>query len=226
MNKKLYRDEYHKVLGGVCSGLAEYFEMDVTVVRLLFAFTVIFMGVGIIPYIVLWIVLPRKDYTFNNYNNPTVDYTVPPPPTGDPSDPTQPQPANPFANPYSNNPFGNNPYSGPAFGDPAGNIAPKPKSHAGIIVGVVLIVLGAAILIDEYDIIPDFDFDKLWPAVLVIVGGALIISGQKRQPWHNTNWQSADKKEEPVIDNPPAADSPPETNNPPATDNPSTIEPQ
>jgi len=49
MNKKLYRDEYHRVLGGVCSGLAEYFDMDVTVVRLLFAFTVIIMGVGVIP---------------------------------------------------------------------------------------------------------------------------------------------------------------------------------
>jgi len=84
MNKKLYRDEYHKVLGGVCSGLAEYFEMDVTVVRLLFAFTFFIMGVGFIPYIILWIVLPKKGYVFNNnFNNPTVDYTVPkPPPAG------------------------------------------------------------------------------------------------------------------------------------------------
>ena len=70
MNKKLYRDEYHKVLGGVCSGLAEYFDMDVTVVRLLFAFTFFIMGVGFIPYIILWIVLPKKGYIFNNFNNP------------------------------------------------------------------------------------------------------------------------------------------------------------
>ncbi len=77
MNKKLYRDEYHKVLGGVCSGLAEYFDMDVTMIRLLFAFSVIIAGVGVIPYIVLWMVLPKKDYTYNHFNNPTVDYTVP-----------------------------------------------------------------------------------------------------------------------------------------------------
>ncbi len=198
MNKKLYRDEYHKVLGGVCSGLAEYFEMDVTIVRLLFAFTVIIMGVGIIPYIVLWIVLPKKGYLYNNYNpynNPTVDYTVPPQ-----------QPADQFnnpqqtGNPFGGNPFGGNPYGGNPFeGDPA-NMPPKQKSHAGIIVGVVLILIGAFILIDEYDLIPDFDFDKLWPIVLVVVGGALIASGQRNEAWRKQNWKTADKKEEPAVD--------------------------
>lgn len=188
MNKKLYRDEYHKVLGGVCSGLAEYFEMDVTVIRLLFAFTVIVMGVGIIPYVVLWIVLPKKGYLYSQYNNPTVDYTVPP---------QQPEgefthQGNPFENrPYANNPFANVPLE---------NVPLKQKSNAGIIVGMVLIIVGAAILIDEYNLIPDFDFDRLWPVILVFVGGALIISGQKKQIWHKADWNEADTKE-PATDN-------------------------
>jgi phage shock protein C len=194
MNKKLYRDEYHKVLGGVCSGLAEYFEMDVTVIRLLFAFTVIIMGVGIIPYIVLWIVLPKKGYLFNNYNNQTVDYTVPPQqPEGQFNTPPQP------GNPYGGNPFG---------GNPIDNMPAKQKSNAGIIVGFVLIIVGAAILIDEFDLIPDFDFERLWPIILVLVGGALIASGQKRQPWHNQDWRdTADKKETPATDNPATTDN-------------------
>jgi phage shock protein C len=201
MNKKLYRDEYHKVLGGVCSGLAEYFEMDVTVVRLLFAFTFFIMGVGLIPYIILWIVLPKKGYPFNSYNNQTVDYTVPPQQPGD------------QGNPYSGNPFGGNPYGNPYGGNPfesntAGNISPKQKSNAGIIVGMVLIVIGAAILIDEYDLIPDFDFERLWPAILVLVGGALMVSGQKKHPWDNHEWQNANIKENPSTDNPPATDEP------------------
>ena len=193
MYKKLYRDEYHKVLGGVCSGLAEYFEMDVTVVRLLFAFTFFIMGVGFIPYIILWIVLPKKGYTFNNFNNPTVDYTVPPQQTDGQFD-TPPQTGNPYSfgnNPYSNTPYGNNPIE---------NIPVKHKSNAGIIVGVVLIIIGAAILIDNYDLIPDFDFDRLWPVVLVVIGGAFIISGQKKQPWEKYEWQAADKKETPAAD--------------------------
>lgn len=196
MNKKLYRDEYHKVLGGVCSGLADYFEMDVTVVRLLFAFTVIIMGVGLIPYIVLWIVLPKKGYLYNNYNNPTVDYTVPPQqPVGQFNMPTQPGGSfndNSFNRPYQNTSFVN---------DQPGNVAPRQKSHAGVIIGMVLIIIGSAILIDEFDIIPDFDFERLWPIVLVIVGGAIIVSGQKKQALHNQQWQDNNKKENPTTDN-------------------------
>lgn len=192
MNKKLYRDEYHKVLGGVCSGLAEYFEMDVTIVRLLFAFTFFIMGVGLVPYIVLWIVLPRKDYTFNNPKyNPTVDYTVRPAGTFTP-------PAdNPFTNPYKN--------SAPGY-TPVG-IPPKPRSNAGTIIGMVLIILGAIILIDEFDLIPDFDFGRLWPVVFLFVGAALIISGQKKRPWEKPDWNTADKKENPPVDATPADDT-------------------
>jgi phage shock protein C len=192
MNKKLYRDEYHKVLGGVCSGLAEYFEMDVTIVRLLFAFTFIVMGVGIIPYIVLWIVLPKKGYLYNQYNNPTVDYTIPPQ-----------NPGGQFAPPPP--PFEDNPYraytSNPFESEPAGYMPPKQRSNAGLIVGLVLIFIGAAILIENYDLIPDFDFERLWPAVLVLIGAALIMSGQKRQPWHQPDLQDPAKNENPAADN-------------------------
>jgi len=209
MNKKLYRDEYHKVLGGVCSGLADYFEMDVTVVRLLFAFTFFIMGIGFIPYIILWIVLPKKGYVYNQYNNPTVDYTVPPQQPGDQVNTPPPAGSNPFGgNPFTNNPYSNNPYSNNQFGgNPVGNMPPKQKSNAGIIVGLVLIIIGAAILIDNYDLFPDIDFERLWPVALVLVGGALILSGQRRNEWHNQDWQDADKKDNSSSDNPSATDN-------------------
>jgi len=75
MEKKLYRDERRKVIGGVCAGLADYFDIDIAIIRALFLLTFIFMGTGFMVYIVLWIVLPKKDY---NYFNPGVDYRVPP----------------------------------------------------------------------------------------------------------------------------------------------------
>lgn len=58
MEKKLQRDTEHKVIGGVCAGLADYFGMDATLLRLLLAFMILFMGVGFWLYIILWIVMP------------------------------------------------------------------------------------------------------------------------------------------------------------------------
>ena len=55
--KKLYRDENRKFLGGVCSGLANYFGLDPLVVRILF---VIFFGVTFIPYLILWVAVPSS----------------------------------------------------------------------------------------------------------------------------------------------------------------------
>jgi phage shock protein PspC (stress-responsive transcriptional regulator) len=58
VTKKLFRDEERKVLGGVSGGLAAYFDIDIVVVRILFVLTAIFGGLGLVAYIVLWIVLP------------------------------------------------------------------------------------------------------------------------------------------------------------------------
>ncbi|GAB3927160.1 PspC domain-containing protein [Mucilaginibacter myungsuensis] len=75
MEKKLYRDDLHKTLGGVCAGLAEYFGIDVSVMRVLFLLALILKGTGVVLYLVLWAVLPKKPYGIPNIN---VDYTVPP----------------------------------------------------------------------------------------------------------------------------------------------------
>ncbi|WP_448698054.1 PspC domain-containing protein [Mucilaginibacter sp. AW1-3] len=76
MENKLYRDENAKVVGGVCAGLADYFNVDVSLVRVAFVFAMVVLGTGGMLYIILWIVLPKKDY----FANPLVDYTVPPQP--------------------------------------------------------------------------------------------------------------------------------------------------
>ena len=59
--KRLYRDTNDKFLGGVCSGIAHYFNTDPTIVRILFAVIAFGGGVGILAYILLWIFLPKSD---------------------------------------------------------------------------------------------------------------------------------------------------------------------
>ena len=56
--RRIYRDEDKGSFGGVCAGLANYFRTEVVYIRLLFVLSVIFAGIGILPYIILWIVIP------------------------------------------------------------------------------------------------------------------------------------------------------------------------
>ncbi len=58
---RLYRDTNDKFIGGVCSGIASYLNVDPAVVRLLFAIIGFGTGIGFLAYIILWIVLPPKD---------------------------------------------------------------------------------------------------------------------------------------------------------------------
>ncbi|MEQ9440000.1 MAG: PspC domain-containing protein [Cyclobacteriaceae bacterium] len=57
--KKLFRNPDEKVLGGVAGGLAAYFGVDPTVIRLLFVLTIFFGGAGLVIYFVLWIITPE-----------------------------------------------------------------------------------------------------------------------------------------------------------------------
>lgn len=66
MVKKLYRSVTDKMIAGVCGGLAEYFEIDSTLVRILFLALLIFGGGGFLIYIIMWIVVPKKPYFLNN----------------------------------------------------------------------------------------------------------------------------------------------------------------
>ncbi|MDB5143026.1 MAG: PspC protein [Mucilaginibacter sp.] len=207
MDKKLYRDEYHKKIAGVCSGLAEYFNVDVAVVRVLFVLALIFHGGGLLIYIVLWIALPKKPYIIND---PNVDYRVPPQTPG----------ANPFGgNPTGSNPFGGNPTGGNPFQNQPFPAQPTRNSSSlvAIIFGVILIIIGGSILLDDFDILPDWDFGQLWPIILIVAGGAIMLSGERKKPWENTGWNKTDA----TADNKPADENTSEAN--PPADNPPTV---
>ena len=58
MEKKLYRSKTNKKLCGVCGGIAEYFDIDPTLVRLALALAVVLAGFGVLAYIVAALVIP------------------------------------------------------------------------------------------------------------------------------------------------------------------------
>ena len=60
MEKKLYKSNQNKMIDGVCGGIAEYFGIDPTVVRLIWALFSLIGGSGILAYIIAAIIIPRS----------------------------------------------------------------------------------------------------------------------------------------------------------------------
>ncbi len=67
MTKKLYRNTNNKMIGGVCSGLADYFSLDPTVVRLLWIILAVCSISGLFwVYIICWVIIPADDNIIDN----------------------------------------------------------------------------------------------------------------------------------------------------------------
>ncbi|EEU7815895.1 PspC domain-containing protein [Listeria monocytogenes] len=57
--KKLYKSSSQKMIAGVCGGIAEYFGIEVTLVRLVWVAATLFLGSGILLYILAAIIIPK-----------------------------------------------------------------------------------------------------------------------------------------------------------------------
>ena len=146
MEKRLYRNAKGKMIGGVCSGLADYFSIDPVLIRLVFVILVLHSGIGVLAYIILWIVVPQRVETLNAG---TSAGAIEVEQTDDGGyDPT-----------------------GSAF-TPAGSKEKKDARRGTFIGGIVLIVLGALFLLDNF--IPHFGFDDFWPLVLIAIGAGML----------------------------------------------------
>ena len=174
MEKRLFRNEYEKVVGGVSSGIAEYMEVDVTIVRLLFVLSTIFLvGTGVLVYLVMWIVVPvnndpaKRFAKFNEYNKG-------------------------FSNPFEQKSNSQGWTSSSMHSDPFkmgrddAEFRPlKRSSETGkTIAGLVLLVMGIYFLMNEFNIIPFwFNVSKMWPLVFVAVGVSFLLKAKNKNAW-------------------------------------------
>jgi phage shock protein C len=155
MAKKLYRSTADKMLGGVAGGLAEYFDIDSTLVRVLFIVVVFLGGGGIIAYIILWIVVPQKPYEIPKYNfNQS-------PPEGESR-------SGNFSNENKSDSFN------VANGSVTGSITHI--SSKQLWVAIILIVIGGLLLLDN--IFPTFSFNHFWPVLLIAIGIGLLLKSK------------------------------------------------
>ena len=76
MRKRLTKDLNDKKIAGVCSGIARYFDVDPTIVRVIWLIAVLCFGFGVIAYIVCWLILPDGAYEPFEKSVPNVKYEV------------------------------------------------------------------------------------------------------------------------------------------------------
>lgn len=65
--KRLFRDPDNAVVAGIASGIANYFDVDPVIVRLIFVISIFFNGLGLLAYIILWLVVPVAETTADKY---------------------------------------------------------------------------------------------------------------------------------------------------------------
>lgn len=152
MENRLYRSRTDQMVGGVCGGLAQYLKIDATLVRLFFLLLALGSGVGVIVYLILWVIVP-----YEGEGQVAGSDTVR---AG----------ADEMANRMR------------TLGADIQRAVREPNPKTGLILGAALIIIGAVVLIDNLDLpwLHWLNFDMLWP-VLLIAGGALLIWRRLRE---------------------------------------------
>ncbi len=139
--KKLYRDMDHKFIGGVCSGLEHYLGFDALWIRLIFIVLAVFTGFGFIAYILLWILVPeaattsqKLDMTGETVNISNIERKVK-------------EGIEDVADRIQNADYSKVKSSGKTFFDALGDIIMFLFKVLGKFIGILLIIVGAAVLI-------------------------------------------------------------------------------
>jgi len=157
--KRLYRNRFDKVIAGVAGGLAKYFNMDPTLVRVLFVVLAFAGAGGILIYIILWIAVTEDPELGNfNFENTKTEENME-------TDFNQSETRKDDYKDYK-------PY----------HDYERRKNDGNLIAGIILITLGGLFLATRF--IPHVDFGDLWPLLLIVVG-ILIMKNSFSKPKNN-----------------------------------------
>jgi len=163
VTKKLYRSRRHRVIGGVCGGLAEYLGTDPVAIRLVWLLLILFGGTGLLLYLLAWIIMPDER---------SVVYPARSAPQARPVEDPGPARQESSGGAESAREWSESPPS------PA---SPVETSTADFgrrnrVAGAILVAVGAYFLIDQ---LVYFDLSAWWPVLLIIGGVALLFTGPR-----------------------------------------------
>jgi phage shock protein PspC (stress-responsive transcriptional regulator) len=163
-----------RMIAGVCGGLAKYFDIDPTIVRVLFVVSIFIGGGGILAYIILWIVVPEEQLIFQSAAQDSQNYQ---------SDSNSEESSSKTNQDSSKSDAGSfnagiNQKVNEATNE-INKIIDEAKSNKKIFGGTILILLGILFLLDN--LFPYFDFGDYWPVILIVIGAGIIIKASRKE---------------------------------------------
>ena len=158
--ERLYRSSTQKVIGGVCGGLGEYFNIDPTLVRIVYILVTIATGVllGLALYIVLWLIVPSEasvGKSIRESMRENVDEMA-----------------------QSARDIGNGVQATLRRTPEEGARRMEPEALAGLI----LVVIGLLFLLVNLDLLGWFRWARLWPLILIVIGLLLLLRRRQVHP--------------------------------------------
>ena len=159
MAKRLYRSRKDCMIAGICGGIAEYFDIDPTLVRIIAVLTILLNGIGLIAYIIAWILIPQNPEPLAKKEISEKKGAVG----------KMKEKAEKVAHEVGERIRGNS--------DRA-----EHKRDSRWIGGLILICLGLLFLARNF--FPWFNLGRLWPLILVIIG-LVVLAGSFRRRKEN-----------------------------------------
>jgi phage shock protein C len=181
MNRRLFRSRDDRVLAGVAGGLAELWDVDPSLVRVVWVILVpLTGGFALLAYVVMAFVVPEED----DLPAASAPWSTTPPSSaassaagGDPGAPS------PEAAPSTSSPppdWRSARQEARAARRAARRERRGGPGGAGVLIGALLVVAGVYFLVREY--VPDIDLNWLWPAALIALGVVVLIAAFRRSP--------------------------------------------
>ncbi|HET9522210.1 MAG TPA: PspC domain-containing protein [Candidatus Limnocylindrales bacterium] len=189
MSDRLYRSRNDRMLAGVAGGLAEMWDADPSLVRIVWALLVVLTGgIALVVYIVMAIVVPEEDDAFGSRPLPGTPPYVPPPPPMPGNAPEEGAPTAPMAPADASAGWAPQVDARTAHLEArearrAARRADRAQRGPGIgpmLIGSLLVLLGVYFLVREY--IPSIDWNWFWPLVLVGLGVFVLVMAIDRGP--------------------------------------------
>lgn len=173
MSKKLYRSRDDRMIAGVCGGLADYFNVDSSLIRLAVLFIFLFQGVGLIAYIIAWLVMSEEPVK-TEYRMPD-DYYIED--TKDQDNINQEQDQNKDNDQKSREEAeyeAKKKREKEYYEQYKEQSSESSNNNRRKFFAVIMILVGSIFLVDIW--IPDLYWEKYWPLIL-IAAGVLMLKG-------------------------------------------------